>query len=74
MHASGAADPEKVGIEFAGEWRSAGLLRAAWNVQRTQLAGEIGGGRETYLYDSHKAGLMKVGGEVTGEWKSPWDS
>lgn len=36
--------------------------------QRIHQAGMMGGGRETYLYGSGSAGLMKVGGGMR-EWR-----
>lgn len=61
-----------VGREMTREWRSSGdsrLLRAAWVLQMTQQAGEVGGGREANLYNSGSSGLMKV----KGEWSSRGD-
>jgi hypothetical protein len=29
---------------------------------------------DSYLYGSGFTGLMKVGGEMKGEWRSLWDS
>ena len=42
--------------------------------QRAQRAAKMGGGREAYLYGSGSAGLMKVDGEVAGEWRPAWES
>lgn len=42
-------------------------------LQRTQQAWKMSGETEVQLCDSRSTGLMKVHGEVQGEWKSPWD-
>ena len=56
---------------MAGKWGSRGdssLLRASEVPQRTQQAGKTGVGRDSNLYASGSAGLMKVGGEMAGKW------
>lgn len=42
--------------------------------QRIQRARKIVRGKEAYLYGSGFADLMKIMGEVSGEWRNPWDS
>lgn len=42
--------------------------------QRSQKAAKMIGGWVANLYGSGSAHLMKVGGEVVGEWKSLWNS
>lgn len=47
------------------------MLRAAWHVPRTQLTLKMSAGREAYLYGSGSSFLIKVEGEVRGEWRFP---
>lgn len=55
------------------EWRLSRDSRLRW-LQRTQVAGKMGGGRDAYLYGSDSAGLMRAEREVTVTWRSTWDS
>lgn len=48
----------------------AGCLGQLGMPQRTQRAGKMDAGREAYLCGSGSSGLMKVGREVAGKWKS----
>jgi hypothetical protein len=41
-------------------------------LQRVQQAGNMGGGREIYLYGSGVSGLKESWGEAAGEWRSPY--
>lgn len=41
--------------------------------QRTQQTRNGGGGKEANMCSSGSAGLMKVGGEMLGEWRYPWN-
>ena len=62
---------------MAGGCRSRGhsrLLGHFGMVQRDQRAGKMGGGREANLCGSRSAALMKVRGEVAGEWRFPRDN
>jgi hypothetical protein len=59
---------------FFGEYEASFPVGQLGMHQRTQGAGEVGGGREAYLYGSGSAGLMKVDGEVAGEWRPAWES
>lgn len=75
---SGAAGPKKVGGELAGKqrfpWNSSRIVRIAWLGLENSASREDNGGREVILFGSGVSGLMKVGGQVAGEWKFPWDS
>lgn len=53
-----------MGEEVAGDWRST-LESRLRTVSR-----EVYGARESNLCGSGSRGLMKVGGEVTGAWRS----
>lgn len=41
-------------------------------LQKIQQAEKIDNRMKSYLYGSASTGLIKVGGEVGGEWKFPW--
>jgi hypothetical protein len=64
----------KVVAEVVEDWRSPRIAGCSGQLglpQRTQPAGKRVGGRETNLYGSGSTGLMKVWGEVAGEWRFP---